>query len=786
MHPLDLVDAAPWRETVFTTYALSLSFFEAVVLDRLVRGGGRNSLILSDPEGVRAGLSEQGARRVGRDYELEPIACSTGVFHAKVSAFFGENDCHLLVGSGNLTFGGWGNNLEIFDHLHPSFAGDAFLDAAGFFDALTVSDQVRHGVASRLEAIGSNLRLAARTGTSTGAVRFLHSLETPISEQLADLADGLGGATRLVVISPFFDRLGLGLKSLSSKLSCDDIHLHVHPAGPVRGSAGINWPAGGIGKPIRVVGEYSDDPRLLHAKCFEITCRNGRLIVSGSVNATRAALDKGNIEAAVVRIQPNASAFWTLQPASPPTEVDRDETEEEDEDKAKVGILRASLEEGRIVGMVFTDRLSGQTAQATISTIAGELALGEAIVQPDGQFDFAAPEIESESWSSGRFVLRLTAGAAIAEGFITLAAAREIIRRAGSMAPKIMALLSAMETPGDVAAILSWFAESPDRLLPSEIASRGSGSDKSEKVAVWVSEGELAPDPTKFTSQEHGKMSAPQAAWSRALDMIMAAFAKPRGAWTQGTERDDHSEDESEKESPDQAQKRLEDAERQKRKAVEAFHLLLEKMLSSEQAGSHSLLAFTIGHYLVDRNRPAVESVRPWLQRILNSFTHFDPTEHAAPILTALLLRATDRHDSRPLKARRFLLRRGINPSSVELALDQIPGFIETFSPNGWDAQGFVEAINQTRTAGEEIRAYLKLPFGTLGLAACPNLAQSPYANRLREGLASEEARARWVIFEERPSACPRCHMTLNGKAVDELDEFGITTCCRTILCKEF
>ncbi|MGR3495497.1 hypothetical protein, partial [Citreimonas sp.] len=114
MNPLDLISAAPWRRAAFTTYALSLSFFEAVLLDALLRGGGRNALILADPEGVRAGLSEEGARRVGRDYEIEAVACANhGVFHAKVGALFGDDDAHLLVGSGNLTFAGWGGNLEL-------------------------------------------------------------------------------------------------------------------------------------------------------------------------------------------------------------------------------------------------------------------------------------------------------------------------------------------------------------------------------------------------------------------------------------------------------------------------------------------------------------------------------------------------------------------------------------------------------------------------------------------------------------------------------------------------
>ena len=49
--PLDLVSAHPWRRVAFTTYALSLSFFEAVILDAMVRGGGREALILADVQG---------------------------------------------------------------------------------------------------------------------------------------------------------------------------------------------------------------------------------------------------------------------------------------------------------------------------------------------------------------------------------------------------------------------------------------------------------------------------------------------------------------------------------------------------------------------------------------------------------------------------------------------------------------------------------------------------------------------------------------------------------------
>jgi hypothetical protein len=137
LSPLSLVATHPWRRAVFTTYALSLSFFEAVLLDALVRGGAREALILADVEGIRMALSEQGARRVGKDYDVEPLAVRGGVFHPKISVLTADDECHLLVGSGNLTFGGWGGNFENIEHLHPS----AVRDPIGLH--LTMLEQVR-------------------------------------------------------------------------------------------------------------------------------------------------------------------------------------------------------------------------------------------------------------------------------------------------------------------------------------------------------------------------------------------------------------------------------------------------------------------------------------------------------------------------------------------------------------------------------------------------------------------------------------------------------------------
>jgi len=68
--PLDPVSAHPWHYAVFTTYVLSLSFFEAVVLEAL--GQERRTASVD---------SRRCEWRPRQHYEVEPVAVSSGVFH---------------------------------------------------------------------------------------------------------------------------------------------------------------------------------------------------------------------------------------------------------------------------------------------------------------------------------------------------------------------------------------------------------------------------------------------------------------------------------------------------------------------------------------------------------------------------------------------------------------------------------------------------------------------------------------------------------------------------------
>src|SRR5690349_13503357 len=101
--PIELLGQEPWRFAFFTTYALSLTFFESVVLRELRRVGCEEIWIFVDADGYRMSLAERRAFRVGQEYHIIPIAMPKGVFHPKCTFLASTKTELLLIGSGNLT-----------------------------------------------------------------------------------------------------------------------------------------------------------------------------------------------------------------------------------------------------------------------------------------------------------------------------------------------------------------------------------------------------------------------------------------------------------------------------------------------------------------------------------------------------------------------------------------------------------------------------------------------------------------------------------------------------------
>ena len=788
--PVDLVEAHPWQRVAFTTYALSLSFFEAVILDALVRGGGSSqAFVLADVDGVRASISEQGAHRVGKDYEIEPVAVTNGVFHPKVSVFTSADECHVLVGSGNLTFGGWGGNCEVLEHLDAGFAADAIADTADFFERISGNTRVRHGAAAHCAAIAADLRRSVQGRAGNGDIRLLHNLDRSIAEQVAAAAADLGGAQRLVAAAPFWDSGG-AIDRLCDSLNLQEVFVHSHIHGCVTGPAGDNWPRGAKKSvhPVRVgVMDTRDEAaRLLHAKAFELLCKRGRLLISGSANGTAAALDAShNVEACVMRIQRQRSIGWSYVEAEPPdppvdlgTELEGDET--------NVGVLRAIVDADEVTGQVLTPRMSGRVSVYHLGN-TGPVFLVTAQLAPDGAFTITAPDLEPWAMRGGRLVIRVQdRRGRNAEGFVSVASFADITRRAGLVGRRLFALIAGNETPADVAAILSWFHEDPRRLAssdPNDIRGGGEGEkdDDSDRLVTIATLGgdyaaALAAPKTQSTTAHRN--------WSRFIEHILAAFRDPRGPLEDkdtGRAIDDDDEprnDSTEPQGEDPAIVR----------SLNFFTKLFDLLTKDGAPVRNMLTAFDLTQYVCDRLRPELAQVKRWLEQLIRVLVNSSvPLERRDDIAAAVLVVLSVEPDvGRCRWARSHLLRLGVDFANEPPTADGVRGYKAVLLTQ----VSFTELwarLAALRTFPEQVASYRQaLEEGTPS-DGYPDLPREVHEEwpLLAAALTSPQARRRIVFTSGSHEVCPCCYIKLPTVEIQKLRSCGIATaknCCRRIV----
>jgi len=471
--PRDLIACNPWSSILITTYSLSLSFLEAIPLSSVYRTY-RNFTVISDIEGYRASLADVGAVGVGRDYDLVPVRCRNGVFHPKIALMADEaGEIRATVGSGNLTFGGWGYNNEILEYLRPGRDSACFADLAFMLEAM-IRETAPQG---RLDCVTPpdltlfvELARKAAAVAGDGGSRLLHTMDRPLDEQIGEMADDLGGAVHVSVVSPFFSGY-YGVRLLCESLGCERVSVAVPSIAP--SVFDFDAAAANGMKVSPVACDTFSDNRSLHSKLFDIECANGRLIVGGSANATLPALKGANVEAVVARIHDRAPVFgWS--PCVAYKEVNlTGEIEPKNRDGAALvleygeGVLF-----GRIVG---ADGASGEW-EAALAAGARRAAAGRVAVKDDGSFAFVMPgNLDPLSFGSSVQVI-FVRGSEEVRGWLVLRGFLDAMNRRGPLAREIGRLVAGFGTNGGIASILEFIAREPGALL--EAAERTGGGRK--------------------------------------------------------------------------------------------------------------------------------------------------------------------------------------------------------------------------------------------------------------------------------------------------------------------
>jgi hypothetical protein len=755
----------------------------------MVRGGGREALILADVQGVRASLSEQGAHRVGKDYEVEPVSVSSGVFHPKISVLYSPEECHLLVGSGNLTFGGWGGNCEVLEHLHPSFAADAIEDAASFFELTSVTERIRYGAAEECSAIATELRKSIQGKPRNGNIRLFHTLDMSITEQISQTVGELGGAVRIVGAAPFWDD-GAAIDRLCEAIKLDHVFVHAHPYGCVEGFAGSNWPTGCRNKVNAIQLELMDTQgtRRLHAKVFEIICKRGRVLLSGSANGTAAGLGRNrNVEACVVRIQREPAVGWRFRAAEPP-ELHAALDDQSDSDEEALGVLRAVLEADEVAGEVLVPKMNGPVSVFHVTTVGPEL-LAETSLSTDGAFRISAPALEEQSWLGGRLVIRVRdKNGRQAEGFASVASFADITRRAGAIGRRLFAVLAGTETPEDVAAIMSWFYDDPQRLgeaVPRLISGGSNDSNVSDDETAVVAVSELSIGNTAILPARRPHEISADRNWSRFMNHVFMAFREKRGPFAT-TNTADKGEEEGGEDVEAEPDSSADDPAIER--SLSVFDQLFDLLLSSEGTSRNAMVAFDLTQYVCERLRPEVRRVKAWLERLINALLRASvPAERRDDVAAAiLLLSAMGQEQSGYRWARNCLLRMNIDFSGNIPSTKGVQGFQSILSQNVALDELWTR-LQAIRTYPEQVRAYLNALKNYKPATGYGDLAKEAREEwpTLEDAFTSESSRKRILELAHWRESCPHCHISLPTSEVFKLQSFCIATaknCCRRII----
>jgi hypothetical protein len=289
---------------VILTHNIDFVFVQSVVIPALRKCGSPTLTVFADAN-CAADTYQYQARvlaSLGLRYRVVPVAMESGFrFHPKAVLLSGPQAATLLVGSGNLTFGGWGENGEVWCQY------DSKADEIGVFgdfysymrEVVALCAEPREAITAEVdEAFDPNTR--AWAGEMSSAQRLLGRAGHGASmlERMKSVAAGRG-SERLYVCAPYFDQNAEALQAMSRELGAESTTVLVQ-------SQRTNLPAAAAAnlgrnfdlreatfEHMEKVGAGGDERTrevLLHAKFYGVQQDDQVTVFTGSANCSQAAL----------------------------------------------------------------------------------------------------------------------------------------------------------------------------------------------------------------------------------------------------------------------------------------------------------------------------------------------------------------------------------------------------------------------------------------------------------------------------------------------------------------
>ncbi len=474
---LEFISERRWEKALFTTYALSLTFFETYLLPALRKAGCEEITILVDVDGYRSTLMEQRSRHVGQEYSLIPVDVKHGIFHPKTTYLWSPEGDLLMVGSGNVTFGGNGRNIEVLEVLNPIDDSDSFSDYATFLDDLALAKNISIPSGEAIKQFSRRAKKSGMEFPSKGMTRLLNTLNSTISEQLIERSSEIKQWDELLVLSPFHHTHGTPVLELAKGIGVKKLVIGVSPHSEEETSFPFDE-AKKWNMDISIVAPKVEQPkRHLHAKWFELR-GSQTWSLTGSVNATAQSLTTTkNVEVGVLRILKSPSIdYWKI--AKKP--VFKADSFIDSEGISCLSIYAELDANGHVQGRILgVGKLEGEW-HAYLDK-ADEL-INEAKLMVNNEGTFVWPLITfSEFENASALQLRLIKGDLTARGWVIIQNLLKLPSRSRIAINALSRMLSRTESPDDINALMDYIAFHAGRV--ATIASNLTKSSSNRPIA---------------------------------------------------------------------------------------------------------------------------------------------------------------------------------------------------------------------------------------------------------------------------------------------------------------
>ena len=288
---------------IILTHNIDFVFVQSVVISALRKCGSPSLTIFADAECATQTYQHQAPvlADLGRRYRVIPVGMRPGYrFHPKALLLSGPESATLLVGSGNLTFGGWRENGEVWTRYDSDNDGTRALAAfQGYLHEVLEMCPGSETLAAEVdEAFDPNThRWPVRMdqpGVLLGRVGQGHSM----LEQIRAVVDD-AGVDELHVCAPYFDERAEALRNLAKEFGSPSTTLLVqsHRTNLLAAAAtaldssfvlkAATYQHRGRTSPD---GDEHVREALLHAKFYAVRQADVVTVFSGSANCSRAAL----------------------------------------------------------------------------------------------------------------------------------------------------------------------------------------------------------------------------------------------------------------------------------------------------------------------------------------------------------------------------------------------------------------------------------------------------------------------------------------------------------------